>query len=64
MNYYRTPSATDSKAVDRVLTIIFVSLVLALWGVVSTADYSDARRVECAQLKLSYDPAKDVCLRK
>lgn len=40
---------------------IALVLCLAAYAVVSTMDYEDARRGECASKNLSYNSQKDVC---
>lgn len=36
-------------------------LILVLYAIVSTMDYEDARREECARKNLSYNSQKDTC---
>ena len=38
-----------------------VALIILAYAIVSTMDYEDARREECASKNLSYNSQKDTC---
>lgn len=40
---------------------IALTLILLAYAIVSTMDYEDARRDECASKNLSYNSQKDIC---